>query len=309
MAHVYSEFDSTPATIIADIKTKILLSSDWSNPTGQTVSCTAANGAQMALDLIGGGAADNTRIRPKAWRVFAAGTGTDGWQRSLYWTNASNATTTPLHCKVAAGNTLLYIEIEGPRGGELNNDNVTWGSIKQSVWLAQMTAYLTADVTPAIVFGGSSSYNGSEGANGTNPASYVCHVSRNQAANLAWVPARLWTLNPVFMATSVTYHAYQPVASDGNVMLFPFVVMEDVAGYRGRLTDVFYAGSNNSFGDTLSNLTIGQDVTYGGNTYRVTAPYKSNGNNNQNSYGPFGIVTNQNASNSVISPLIAVRKV
>src|SRR6478609_2227318 len=118
MAFTYQEFTSTPATIIADIKTKVLLSSNWSNPTGQVLQCTAANGATMALDLVGGGAADNQRIRTMAYRLFSGGVGTNGVQRSLYWNRVGNITTAILRVRIFAGNTLLYIEIEGPRAGE-----------------------------------------------------------------------------------------------------------------------------------------------------------------------------------------------
>lgn len=308
MTWAYSEFDSTPATIVADIKAKILLSTDWSNPTGQVVQATSALGAQMVMDLNPTGAtADNQRIRPKVWRAFSGGTGTDSVQRSLYWNQSGNNSAAQLHCKVSAGNTLLYIEIEGPRPGETAVDQVTYGSLRQCLFLSQITPYLVADVTPAVFFGGSTSYPFGETPNLSGTTNYFSHVSRNQAATAAWVSARLWAPGPIHMNQAQAIHSYQPIASDGSVVNFPWMVMEDAAGYRGRLTDLHYCGSNQSYGDYLANFGPGTDLSYGGNTYRITAPYKANGTNMQVG-GSFGMPANNSSGTFFVSPLVAVRR-
>ena len=61
MAFAYSVFDTTPANLVADLKTKILLSSDWSNPSGNVVKCTTPLGGVMAIDLQGSSVPSNQR--------------------------------------------------------------------------------------------------------------------------------------------------------------------------------------------------------------------------------------------------------
>jgi hypothetical protein len=306
MAFTYQEFTSTPATIIADLKTKIVLSSNWTVPTGNVVQCTAANGATMALDLTGGGAADNQRIRTMAYRLFSGGVGTNGVQRSLYWNRVAPASSATLRVRVFAGNTLLYIEIEGPRAGEAGADSTTFGSYRQSIWLAQITPYHGADTIPCVAFGGTSSYHGYESIVGTAPNSQVVYVSRNQGDTSSWVTARIMTLTvPAWQINAQAYN-YRALASDGTQFLLPWVVFEDSAGIRGRLTDMFYAGWSAS-DDTavVGTIADSQTITYGGNTYRVTTPWRTDQTGSANSFGSFGVVAN--ASVSVRSPLVACR--
>jgi hypothetical protein len=162
MAFSYQEFSTTPAGVVAAVKAAILTSSNWSNPTGQVVQCTAQNSATMALDLVGGGAADNQRLRTMAYRLFSGGVGTNGIQRSLYWNRTAGNAAEPLRCRIAAGNTLLYIEIEGGRAGEIGADSASAGSYRSCIFLAQITPYFGADTIPSIAFGGSSAYQGYE---------------------------------------------------------------------------------------------------------------------------------------------------
>lgn len=308
MAFTYSEFTTTPAGVVAAVKAAILASSNWSNPTGQVVQATAQNGATMALDLVGGGAADNQRIRTLAWRLFSGGVGTHSVQRSLYWNRTAGASTTTLRCRVAAGNTLLYIEIEGPRGGEASADSVTFGSYRQCIFLAQITPYLGSDTIPAIAFGGSSAYQGYESIAGTSPNSAVVYVSRNQADTTSWVSARLSTLQHPVWQLAAPSHQQRQLAADGSLYLAPYVVFEDSAGIRGRLTDLFFAGWNSS-DDTLvtGNLADGMPLSYGGNTYKVTVPYRTDSTGNAQCFGSLGTVGN--TGSGLRSPLVAVRSV
>lgn len=306
MAFTYQEFTSTPATIVADIKTKVLLSSNWSNPTGQVLQCTAANGANMALDLVGGGAADNQRLRTMAYRLFSGGVGTNGVQRTIYWNRVGNITTAILRVRIFAGNTLLYIEIEGPRAGEPSADSSTFGSYRQCLFLAQVTPYHGGDTVPCVVFGGTSSYHGYESPAATAPNSNIVYVSRNQIDTGSWVSARLATLTlPVWQLAGQSFN-YRALASDGTQFLLPWVVFEDSAGIRGRLTDLFYAGwSGADDGAVVGSIADGQTITYGGNTYRVTTPWRTDQSGSAHSFGAFGMVGN--ASTSLRSPLVACR--
>lgn len=306
MAFTYSEFVSTPAGIVAAVKAAILASSNWSNPTGQVVQCTAANGATMALDLIGGGAADNQRIRTLAWRLYSGGVGTNSIQRSLYWARTAGTSGMTLRCRVAAGNTLLYIEIEGPRAGETSADSSTGGSFRQCIFLAQITPYLGSDTIPAIAFGGSSSYHGNESITFSVPNSVVTYVSRNQADNAPWVSGRLATLQFPIWQQALQAMSQRQLAADGSLYLSPYVVFEDSAGIRGRLTDLYFGGWNSS-DDTVvtGNLADGMPLSYGGNTYKVTVPYRTDGSGSAQSSGSLAATVNQGTQYR--SPLIVIR--
>jgi hypothetical protein len=310
MAFVLSEFTSTPANIVADIKTKVLLSSDWSNPTGSVLQATTPLGATMAVDLVGGGAADNLHMKPKFWRLFSAGSGTDAYQRYIYWSRNGNSisSSSTLHVRVTAGSTLLYVEIEGPQAGESGAD-ASQGSWRQAFFIAQMTPYFVGDTVPAVVAGGSGYTNNESQAVGGY--GIQCAVSRNQANTAPWVMAKLASLSPLDTSQAGRGWTYQPVASDGNTYLLPYVVFEDVAGIRGRLTDLFFAGypsGENGVFDTVANgLAAGQQVTFGGNTYKITAPYRNEGQSGNTwfSGGSLGMTNNQN--NPISSVLAAIR--
>jgi hypothetical protein len=247
-------------------------------------------------------------MRTVAWRLFSGGVGTNSVQRSLYWTRIGNISTSTLRCRVAAGNTVLYIEVEGPRAGETAADSSSNGSYRQCLFLAQVTPYLGSDTIPAICFGGTTSYPGYENAVAQTPNSVVAFVSRNQADSASWVNARLHTLQVPQFRIAVQGFNQRQLASDGNLYLSPYVVFEDSAGIRGRLTDLFFAGWNSTDDSVVNqNLADGMPVSYGGNTYKVTVPYRSDGSSGNDSYGSLG-ATNQNGS-PARSPMIAVRSV
>ena len=310
MAFIYSEFDSLPSTLVADLKAKILLSSDYSNPTANVVKATTPLGATIAVDL-NGVAPTNQVFSPIPWRTWGTTTGTDSYTGRYVWfkrVNSGTTTTNPIHVRVAAGNTLLYVDIEGPRAGEANLDTNNYGSYRNCFALAQITPYMSADTIPAVALLGGSAYNGYASASALVSSS-ITNVSRNQADSASCVTAYLGCLN---LPNTMQYGGfnYTQVASDGSTYLSPYVVFENVAGIRGRLTDVFYTGlqgqiSNNGYDLSNPTLAQGDSVTYGGNTYKVLAPYRTDGSGNADTYGSFGSV--RNYVNWFHSPLIAVR--
>jgi len=138
------------------------------------------------------------------------------------------------------------------------------------------------------------------------PNSTVAYVSRNQFDSAAWVNARLHTLQIPIFGTASQVYAQRQLAGDGTLYLVPWVVFEDSAGIRGRLTDMFFAGWAGS-DDTFvnQNLADGMPVSYSGNTYKVTTPYRADGTGSAHCYGTLGVLNN--ASAPTRSPLIAVR--
>jgi hypothetical protein len=312
MGFTYAEFDTTIVNVVADLKTKILVSSDYSNPSGQVLKATTPLGATIAVDLVGGGAVDTQALRPTFWRLWS-GSGTDALAgRFLYWKRSAGGTTAnPLHCKVAAGPTLLYIEIEGPRFNEAGADSVSYGSLRQCLCVAQLTPYFAGDAVPAVAVLGSTATSLFNSPISSDPRSMVCNVSMNAANTAPWVTAFALTLAQPASQQIGGWQTPLMASGDGNAYLAPWVIFEQLAGIRGRLSDVFYAGWYGAnlvnAGDTPAVLQPSDVVSYGGNSYRMCAPYKSDGSNSGYSGGSFGMPYNLSPATNQHSPMVAVR--
>lgn len=310
MAFAYSVFDTTPANLVADLKTKILLSSDWSNPSGNVVKCTTPLGATMAIDLAGAAAVNTQTWTPYIYRTYATSSGVDqltGYGITFKAQNTGTTTTIPLHVTLSAGNTLLYVQIEGPRAGETGADT-SYGSIRQTIALSQITPYFAGDAVPQVAFMGGS-HNPIADSVPVNFQSTYSRVGQNMAQTTPWVTAHLMAL--CFPQDAQQWATVMPNrGSDGSFYLSPYVVFEHLAGLRGRLTDVFFAGANRSVqaGDLFYQAhTVGDVLTIGGNTYTVIAPYRGVQTNSWNEGGAFGYYTNAGISDWGRSPLVAVR--
>jgi len=312
MAFTYSVFDTTPANLVADLKAKILLSSDWSNPSGNVVKATTPLGAVMAIDLAGTAAPTNVGwVGPSFYRTYATSSGTDRLDNyGLFWKGASSGTTTtvPLHVTLIAGNTLLWIQIEGPRAGE-NFADTTPGSFRQTLALSQLTPYFAADTTPQVVLIGSSQHNIGGGGQGLTYAATYVRVSQNVALTSPWVTGHLMGLT--FPQDTDRWSTVMPNrGNDGSFYLSPYVLFEHQTGIRGRLTDIYFGGVNRSLNNAdlfVQAHTVGDILTIGGNTYVVTAPYRGTGSNTWNAGGGFGYYVNSGLSDWARSPLVAVR--
>lgn len=312
MAHVYVEFDTTPGGLVAALKTNILTSSEWSNPTGNVLKATSTLGAQMVIDLTGGGAVETFRMRPLFWRAHNGTTGTDSHQRTIYWSRNSNGgsgnitTTSPIHVRLAAGPTLLYFDIEGPRVGEQGYDNNILGCRRQFLFISQITPYFGTDTVPAVVVGGCSSYPGYENQS-PGDGSVAAWVSRNAADSASWQQSRILTLAFQYaVPTNSVPPQHQTYSSiDGNYYMAPYVVFEDLAGIRGRLTDLFNLGgvyASSLRAGAAPQISVGQIVTAGSNTYKAILPVKMENDNADNC---LAVVSNSVGGSG---PILAVRK-
>ena len=209
-------------------------------------------------------------VADPAYRLFSGGVGTNGVNRTFYWNRLGNATTSTLRCRVAAGNTLLYIEIEGPRAGEANADSNTQGSYRQCVFLSQITPYLGSDSIPSICFGGSGSYHGYEGVSGVSrtrrwPTSAATSSTRPPGSTPGCTPCR---------CRSRDRHPDVLPASAGRRR---HPLPDPIGGLRGHRRDPWPADRHvlrrlERFDDSFvnQNPADGMPVSYGGNTYKVT---------------------------------------
>lgn len=372
MALYYTEFDSTVQTVLRDIRTAILGSSDWADigstagstlssavaaaattvpvvssasfavgqivvfepgtaneerravatvPNGTSITvaalsfahasgttmrngaillkATTTRGADMIVDLAGGVPVLNG-ILPTFYRAHDGVTGTDPTQRYCFWrSNAtSSALSNPVHVVVSASKEHLFVSIEGPRAWETGATSTVYGSAKQYFFLADLVPYFAADTLPVVVLGAQMNVT-PQSAVTTN--SHIASVSRNAANTSSWVSARVATLSYLDAGTTDVFGVKRECSIDGNTYMFPFVVIQDTEGVRGRLNNLFYAGNNSPTPANDITASVGDKSTFDGRTYKTVTVNNSDGSANT-FWGALGAVANgsANANRSII---------
>lgn len=265
---------------------------------GSYIKATTTRGAQMVIDLADA-APGQTNLQLGIYRTHDGTTGVDKLVRYIKYRNTTGATTDNIHVEVACSKEMIYIGVEGPRGGETNPDNSTSGSLKQSLALADIVPYFAGDTTPAVCCIGC--YNLT-----VAPSDLICHVSRNAGNNSSWVQAHLGTVQFPTNGGQVPQLQLNATA-DGNFYVFPYIVFEGQNGIRGTLNQLYFAGlpfySNGISGESPSN--IGETVSYSGRTYKIIYANKGLVSNWQTCNG-FGLYDNSVSAAAQYAPLIAV---
>ncbi len=300
MAFSYTTFASTPATLTADLKTNILLCSDWANITGDIVKSTTTRGAQLVLNLAKV-AANAQRLGLSAWRTHDGTTGVDeSTTRYLNYHASGGATSDVLHCAVSVSKEHVYIWVDGPAAGEVNPSN----AVGQSLYLGDIIPYHASDATPAAAL------VACDLAQASSNSPYIA-ISRNQADTASWVSGVLASLSVPSVTSGPAPLGLTAVASgDGKTYLWPYVVVEAADGLRGRLADVFFVGWNNGAGltDPQGQLGFGATVSYDGKTYQVQKAWRRFNYDYAIFTLPWAAAPNTNSAGQwIYSPLIAVR--
>lgn len=307
MAIYYSEYTTTPANWVSDTKTKITTSTDWSNITGDIVKATTTRGAEMVLNL-NKATPVNNYATVSFWRTHNGTTGSDEITRYLHWKYQSGGTTSnTLHCVVSASKEHLILQVEGPYGTESNYDHIDSGSKRSTLVMADIVPYHAGDTQAAVgVFcNAGTSQSSSQGNN-------FLSVSRDQGNANSWVPANVATVTPIVSIeyNSAVNHLMQHVAKgDGKTYLFPFVVLEQQDGMRGRLNNVYWAGwsrGNASGGQEAPGLSEGDIVTYSSADYIIRKSSRAIGTSGSATYSPLGGVASTTTYG--YEPLMAIKK-
>lgn len=308
MGTVYREFTTTPANLVADLRTNILLSTDWSQPNASLpglVKTVTGRGATIAVDFN----AVAPTVQVGTFDVFASHDGTTAGpsvRKFLRYKRVSSGTTATvnLHVVLSAGRDHLFVSIEGPWTNEANTDSGNYGSIRNYLAISEITSYfdLAADPAPCVGVVGRQINGGPSWTNG----SYDIYVSRNRANNQSWVKGKVLSLDPVVAASfgGTMLNGNRQTVSDGNYYLSPYVVAEDADGFRGRLGKLFMAGWNNQSYNDIPPPPQGQIVTYGGEQYRLIAANKSDAT--EDCYDALGIIANGSGGAYANSPVVAV---
>jgi hypothetical protein len=289
MAIYYEEYTTTPANWVADTKAKIDTSTDWSNITGDIMKATTTRGAEMVINL-NKAAPVNNYATVAVWRTHDGSSGTFEVTRYLHWRNSAGGTTAnTLHCTVSASKEHLVLQVEGPYGTETNYDNIDTGSKRSTLVIADIVPYHAGDTVPAVAMFANTSTTQSAAAGNAQIA-----VSRDQGDANSWVPAAIGTVHPIISAeqTNAT-HMFQHVAKgDGKTYLFPYVVIENQDGMRGRLNNVYWAGWSkanvNISASEAPGLSDGDIVTYSSADYMIRKSSKSVQLGSSGTTSPFG---------------------
>lgn len=205
----------------------------------------------------------------------------------------------------------LFIMLEGPRAADANPDDVTYGSLREYMFISSLTPYFTTptDPTPcAIAFASRSANIVHTYTSFDHKAIVTKTVGGGQAA---WGMGSLCTLAYPSGWGQLTGDTVNRYGLDGNQYLGPYVYFDDVDGMRGRLSSLFYGGPAYP---TSDGIVVGQPmftptskVTYGGQTYKWLVGNKTDNGNNGSIFGPLGGWFNSTGFTGYINgPLIAV---
>lgn len=306
MALHYAEFDTTQANLLADLRTHILTSTDWARPNAGSkpslYKATTTRGADMIFDLEDAAITLNL-MTIGVWRAHDGTTGTDKMQRWLYFrTNTTGAVATmPLHCIVSLSKEHVFISVEGPRPNETGPTSTQVGSLRNYFFMCDVVPYHAADTTPIVVAGGGMA---ATAAAHISSNSHQINLSRNFVNTASWSVAKLLTLDFPTCSSSETIQVTRQASGDGKYYLFPYVVIGDESGLRGRLSSFFFAGYNFSDTPEIAVPPVGSKVTYGGQTYRLLAVSKGDGTSA--TWAQFGAAANSSVSTYYKTPVVAV---
>lgn len=208
----------------------------------------------------------------------------------LFWYGSTSGTlaksTTPVHAIVSAGPEHLTIITEGPRSGEPDVESYP---TKNILHLSPITPYDDADTSRPYLL-----------VINTTENSYVmgttAFVERDAADVNSWVTAGLLTLAYPVTNSTGTYSTLvrRNTHRRGTTRFaWPFVVLEDDDGPRGRLDFCYFPGHS-------EEASPGELLTIGGLTYIVVNAMSFQ---NGMAWTPFGVGSNLQ---SATRPLLLV---
>lgn len=293
----YSEFTTTQANLLTDLRTAILASASWTRPNAgskpSTYKATTTRGADMVFDLEDA-AIDTQKMTIGVWRSYDGTTFTDKTQRYLYWRNTAGASTNVLHCIVSISKEHVFISVEGPRGAESGTESTTNGSGRQSFFMCDLVPYFGADTNPVVFAGGnpiaqlpSSNIN----------INCVGHVTRDYANTTSWSQGYLATLTNVASGGAVSWNYTNKSIIDSNYYIYPYVYISTNDGIRGRLATFFFAGyvlPDNYLSDVYAP-SIGARITYDSQVYKIVYTNKA-ATNSGATYNQFGYHNSNNGN-------------
>jgi hypothetical protein len=270
---------------------------------GSIAKATTTRGAQMVVDFNEA----TPDVNNMYLAVYQAHDGTTGTGKLLRYIYIPFSLTTNIgYYRVSAGKEHLWFDIANPRWGETGYDP-SYGPGRTFGAMCDVVPYHAGDAVPCVAaIMHSRASNSSSGERAM--------ISRNQGNTASWVPATLLTLNVAtpmngtYINSNYQNNEQRVAKGDGKTYLWPFVVVEDQDGLRGRLAS-FHNGGYSGYGSNnvdgyqpTVGLAPNSDVSYGGTTYRLLRPVMGS----SYSYGHAAFSSGQAYRNSDECLLIAV---
>jgi hypothetical protein len=255
----YEAWDTTPANLIADLTSR-LQANGWTVNSGKFYGVGGGRTLCISLD-----SASASGLSLTAYNE--SGTGGKGFVVAYNATATSN----PIHAVLSVSTQHLFLSVEGPYWNETGAAQATsgYGSPAGYFCLAPIVPYQTLDTqTESLVCAAGFvglSFN----------AHPKCFIRRGFNA-ASWADARLMTVRPV--TNTETYSVINKNTGAGlgsGVYLWPYLVVDENMGLRGRLDRLFYCSDGSSVaGDVPAATYINLRCSVAGVNYRVVRSHK-----------------------------------
>lgn len=265
---------------------------------------TTTSGAEIVMDIAGADRASNyleyIMFVSHTGSTYTSGTGMSGRRRVIYSTGAQ-ATGNTLHVTLSLSKEHIFLSIEGPRAGETGATNVTYGSVRNYMFACDLIPYHDEDNEPCIATWPLSTHD-------TSPdISEGIHrgaVSVNSTDTSVWIPCRFPTITLPHFASGAATNVQNLSTIDGNMYMWPYLVVQDDEGLRGRLSSFFFVGANRVTVVFDSPSNVGEFFEQDGVIYKTLEVHK--GDSTQPAGGGFGVFSAGSAAGAYYSPVVAV---
>lgn len=202
------------------------------------------------------------------------------------WTGTTTLVNAPFSVEISVDSDLFYVAIRGPRSNEVGTEDLSYGSTKTFVLLTTIEPYLSTDTNvdaQQVVMGSHTSPSRTTFGN-----KVYSKVGLNLANN---APGELATMRPAVQDVAVGDQLNNNSVA-GNVMYWPYVLIEDASGVRGMLKGVYFGGENYALTGDSSKLYENLNVRVEGLRYMTTVPFFApNSNISIVGYSPLGTPT------------------
>ena len=268
------------------------------------VKSTTTRGAEIVLDLAGTNRATNYleyhMYVTHTGSTYTSGTGMSTKRRVTYSTGGQAAGNT-LHVILSISKEHIFFSIEGPRPGETGATNATYGSVRNYMFACDVVPYHDSDDEPCIATWSLSAHDTSPDV---GEGIHRGAVSVNSTDTSAWIPCRFPTVTLPHFASGAASNVQNLSTIDGNMYMWPYLVVQDDEGLRGRLASFFFVGINRVtvVFDFPSNT--GEFFEQDGIVFKTLEVHK--GDSTQPAGGGFGIFSAASGAGAYYSPVVAV---
>lgn len=291
MTYVQKVLANRSTELVAEIDAALVTANGWTK-VGSTYTSPTVDGRTLSF----------TMTDTALYTQFVLPT-KNGANKTLYMYHGTASNVAQCDLTIHAGPDFFYINTKGPNPGQSNAWNATYGSPRTYFGLFPLVAYHPADTAKSYVAVGSVT----SGSAPTGDRDVFVDIGLN---GVGWQPARLGTIRPAIQDDVGSGDSFQTRRALGVTPLWPFLVVENQAGLRGRLNYCYFASEGYAqTGDNTEGLfTNGQRYTIDGAIHRTHRAFLYPGTSTAYSaFGTVGLNVYSNVANDG-GPIIAVKE-